>query len=33
MDFFFPKGTKITFTTDDHGLAFCVGTPVTRAEF
>jgi len=23
--FYFPKGSKITFTTDDYGLAFFVG--------
>lgn len=27
--FYFPKGAKITFTTDDYGLAFFVGQ---RAE-
>jgi ethanolamine utilization protein EutQ (cupin superfamily) len=25
--FYFPKGATITFTTDDYGLAFYVGTP------
>lgn len=25
--FYFPKGSKITFTTEDYGLAFYVGVP------
>jgi hypothetical protein len=29
--FYFPKGATITFTTDDYGLAFFVGTPL-RSE-
>ncbi|CAG8213263.1 unnamed protein product [Penicillium salamii] len=29
---YFPKGATITFTTDDYGLAFYVGTPRAEAE-